>query len=145
MIRAEATVDVARPPAEVFRFVDDFARMPGWHSLCVQLEQTSPPPRRAGSTVRYTFKQSGHTQTLEGRLSDYDPGRRLTFEFADKSFHIVVDFDLRASGAGTSLTHAVEIEPQGLLGKVATPMIRAATQKQVAEDTARLGRVLEAA
>ena len=144
MICAEATLDTRRTKAEVFALIDDFARMPSWVGMCSSLEQTSPAPRRTGSTLRYTYKQGGRVQVIEGSVTAYDPGRRLALAFADKVCAIAVGFELSTEGAATRLLHTVEIEPLCWPMRLMAPIIRAATKRQLAKDTEKLKALLSA-
>lgn len=145
MIRAEATLDTRRTRAEVFALLDDFARMPSWMGLCSSLVQTSPAPRRAGSTLRYRYRQGHREKVVEGTVSAYEPGRRLALDFSDRFFHCAVGFELSTAGAATRVIHSVEIEPLFWPVKLMTPLIRAGTRRQLAKDMAALGRELAAA
>ena len=144
MIRAEATLDTRRTKAEVFALIDDFARMPAWIGLCTSLEQTSPAPRRAGSTLRYTYKQGSRVQVIDGTVAAYEPGRRLVLDFADKVCRIAVAFELSTEGAATRMLHSIEIEPLCWPMKLMAPLIRAGTKRQLAKDTEKLKALLEA-
>ena len=145
MIRAEATLDTRRTKAEVFALIDDFTRMPSWVGMCSSLEQTSPVPRRAGSTLRYTYKQGGRVQVIDGTVAAYEPGRRLVLDFADKICHIAVAFELSTEGSATRLLHSIEIEPLCWPMKLMAPLIRAGTKRQLAKDTEKLKALLSAA
>ena len=145
MIRAEATLDTRRTKAEVFALLDDFARMPSWVGMCSSLEQTSPAPRRAGSTLRYTYRQGGRTQVIDGTVATYEPGRRLALAFADKVCAIAVGFELSTEGGATRLLHSIEIEPLCWPMKLMAPLIRAGTKRQLTKDTEKLKALLSAA
>ena len=144
MIHVEATLDTRRTKAEVFALIDDFARMPSWVGMCSSLEQTSPPPRRAGSTLRYTYRQGRRVQVVEGSVRSYEPGRRLALDFEDKFCRIAVGFELSTEGGSTRLLHTIEIEPLCWPMKLMAPLIRAGTRRQLAKDTEKLGALLEA-
>jgi len=144
LIRAEATLDTRRTKAEVFALVDDFTRMPSWVGMCSSLEQTSPGPRRSGSTLRYTYKQGGRVQVIDGTVAAYEPGRRLVLDFADKVCRIAVAFELSTEGAATRMLHSIEIEPLCWPMKLMAPLIRAGTKRQLAKDTQKLKALLEA-
>jgi len=145
VIRAEATLDTRRTKAEVFALIDDFTRTPSWVGMCASLEQTSPAPRRAGSTLRYTYKQGGRVQVIDGTVAAYEPGRRLVLDFADKICRIAVAFELSTEGSATRLLHSIEIEPLCWPMKLMAPLIRAGTKRQLAKDTEKLKALLSAA
>jgi uncharacterized protein YndB with AHSA1/START domain len=142
MIECENTIDIARAPAEVFAFIDDAARMPSWITSCIALEQTSPPPRRLGSTLHYTFKQGARPGTMDGSVTEYQPPRRLAMRFGDAGFTVTVAFRVEPAGGGARVTQSLQIEPRTLFGRLMTPLIRAGTRRQLAGDNARLKSLL---
>ena len=77
MIRCEVGLDVARSPSEVFAFVDDVSQAPRWLSRCKSIEQTSPPPKRVGSTLRYAYKEGGGAGTMDELRADLRPDSSL--------------------------------------------------------------------
>jgi carbon monoxide dehydrogenase subunit G len=144
MVRCEVTLDVARPPSEVFAFVDDVSQCPRWLSRCAELTMTSPPPKRAGSTLYYRYKEGSPGGSMDGVVRAWEKDKRLEMEFKDKLFEVEIAFAFEPAGAGTRIHHTVVISPKPVLAKLMSPMIRKMTEKQIAQDTAALKRLLEA-
>ncbi len=143
MIHCEATSEIAAPQASVFAFVDDFAKAPQWLGMCQSLELVAPP-KRAGSKIRYAYKEGGGTRNMEGNLSAYDSPRRIELALQDKMFALLVRFELESRAQGTHFKYTLEITPQSFVAKLMSGMIRGATQKQVDQDVAKLKSLLEA-
>ena len=145
MIRCERAIDVARPPSDVFAFVDDVSRAPHWLSRCASLEQTSPGPKGVGATLRYVYREGGGSGTMEGTVTECEKDRTLMMHYSDRMFDVEVGFRFAPQGSGTRLEHAVSISPRAFMMKLMAPMIRGATKKQLDQDMATLKRLLEAA
>ncbi len=145
MITCDAQVDVARPSADVFTFLTNWGMTPRWLGRCVELRQTSPGPPAAGATLHYRYREPGREGTMEGRVTEFVPDERLVLAFTDDLADVEIVFALRAAGAGTSLRQTVSIEPKSWSMKLAAPMIRGATIKQLERDTAQLKHLLETA
>jgi len=143
MIRCDIALDVARPPAEVFAFVDDVSQAPRWLSRCQSIEQTSPPPKGVGTTLRYTYKQGAGPGVMDGTVTGYERDRTLAMHYTDRMFEVEVSFRFSPQSAGTHIDHAVTITPRAFMAKLMGPMIRGATRKQLAADTVTLKRLLE--
>jgi len=135
MIRCEASLDVARTKSDVSAFLDDFSQAPTWLAMCARLEQTSPAPRRVGSTLRYSSKAGGRIKPMNGTVTAYEPGRQLAMTFTDRHFQVAVSYRLETAGAATRFTHTIEIETLSFPMKLTTPVIRAGTRRQLARDT----------
>jgi uncharacterized protein YndB with AHSA1/START domain len=142
MIHCEVTVHVPRPPSVVFAFVDDASKMPSWLGMCVELRQTSAGPKQVGTTLLYTYRQGGRESQMSGVVTEREPDRRLGMQYQDQQFAVAVSLRLEPSGTGTQLTHIVEITPKSFAARLMSPLIRGATQKQLAQDTAKLVALL---
>ena len=142
MIRCEVMLEVGRPPADVFAFVDDIGKAPQWLGRCVEIQQTSPPPKRVGTTLRYFYKEGGRRGEMDGVVTEYEKDKRLAMSYSDKMFDVAVAFRFEPSGFGTKVQHNVEITPKAFVAKLMSPMIGAATRKQVERDTAKLKGLL---
>lgn len=143
MIRTEATVSIARSPADVFDFLDDLTKTPAWNSRCVEARQVSPGPRRAGSKLHYTYREGARQGAMDGEVLTHEPGTALTLRFIDAMLIVDVAFALAAEGTGTRLTHRSEIEPKRFLMRLLTPFIRKATQRQTKDLVAKVKAALE--
>jgi uncharacterized protein YndB with AHSA1/START domain len=141
VIRAESSIEIARPPSQVFAWVCDLRHAPDWLEACVDLALVKPGWER-GAELRYVFREGRGEGRMSGVVSEYDPGRRLVMEFKDPRFGVIVSFDFAPAGTGTRVTHAIAIEAKGLMGKLMAPMIRAGNERQVKANLARLERGL---
>ena len=139
MIRAESSIEIDRPPSQVFAYVCDLQHAPAWLEACVELALVKPGWER-GAELRYVFRKDRNEGRMSGVVSEYDPGRRLVMDFKDPRFGVSVSLDFAPAGTGTRVTHAVAIDATGLMGKLMAPMIRAGNEKQVKANLARLER-----
>ena len=145
MIHYGTTIDIAKPPRDVFAVLDDFAKTPQWSEGCISIVQTSSGPRAVGSQLHYTHKSGGRAGEMTGEMKAYAPDRDFVMHFTDKWFGVEIGFHLAASadGAGTHLTHTCAIEIKALMFKLMTPMIRRENEKQVARNLGRLKALVE--
>ena len=144
MIEYQVQVDVSRPPSEVFAFLDDVRQTPRWLERCTEIQQTTPGPKGVGTKLRYAYADRGRSGTMEGTVTEYEKDRRLAMRFIDPMLDVQVGFRVEPAGAGARIVHRVEITPRNLMAKMMSPMISAATKKQVDADTAKLKAMLEA-
>lgn len=145
MITCDAQIDIARPAADVFTFLTNWAMCPRWLGRCVELRQTSPGSPGAGATLAYRYREPGREGTMDGRVSEYAPPERLVLAFTDDMADVEIMFVLKERSGATDLRQTVSIEPKSWTMKLAAPMIRGATIKQIERDSAQLKALLEAA
>jgi uncharacterized protein YndB with AHSA1/START domain len=143
VIRSEETITIARPPADVFRFLDDEANTPKWMSRCVWLKRVTAGDAGLGTKLRYAYKEPGRQGEMDGEITVYEPDRRLTLRFHDDALVVTVAFELSASGAGTEVRQRVEVEPKTVMMKLMTPVIRGAVRAQTKEEIRGLKREME--
>jgi carbon monoxide dehydrogenase subunit G len=137
MIRAESSIEIDRPPSQVFAWVCDLQHAPEWLEACKELALVKPGWAR-GAELRYVFREGKGEGRMSGVVSEYDAFRRLVMDFMDPRFGVSVSLDFAPAGTGTRVTHAIAIDAKGLMGKLMGPMIRAGNEKQVKANLARL-------
>ena len=143
MIEARATLEISKPPVQVFAFIDDLSKAPLWLESCIALHQTNDTPRSVGTPLHYEYRQGGRAGAMDGVVTGYEPGRHLAMRFDDDRFEVEVGFLLSASNSGTLVGHTVTITPKSLLGRLMSPLIRIGNRKQVVSNLARAKEILE--
>jgi uncharacterized protein YndB with AHSA1/START domain len=71
---ASTTVEIARPPEEVFAFVTDPAKLSAWQDA-VEVQQLTEGPVRAGTQFREVHKVMGWRRVELTEVVEHDPGR----------------------------------------------------------------------
>jgi carbon monoxide dehydrogenase subunit G len=117
-------LDVAAAPERVFGILDDLARTPEWLERCTGIEKLSDGPNAVGTKLRYGYREGGQTGTMEGEITARQANERLAMRYSDRMMEVSVDFRVAGNGRGTRLQHDISIRPKGLMGKVASPIIR---------------------
>jgi len=145
MIRTEETIEIKKPPADVFRFLDDEANTPKWNPRAVEVKRTSPGGKAVGTKLHYVYKDPGRQGEMDGEVTGYEADKKLAMKFTDRMMEVLVAFELAPAPAGTLVHHFVEIELKGLLARLMTPVIRSATKKQVRTEIENLKSQLEMA
>jgi carbon monoxide dehydrogenase subunit G len=138
----EQSIEIERPPAEVFAFLADPANLPRWQPAVVQVSADPPggfvPNSRL--TERRTFLGNSVRSTLE--VTALEPDRRLDLTTVEGPVRFCVSHRLEPSGEGTRLTLVGEGEPGGAL-RLAGPLLRRVVNRQARDDLRRLKRLLE--
>ncbi len=141
LIRIEADVDIARPPAEVFAVVTDIAHHPDWSSgveRVIDLSDAAVPP---GATWTQFSRILGREFEVHAKVIGYVPDRRFEFS-VDKPAHIEMLWRLQPTPEGTHVTVSAKGEA-GLYYAVVKPL-SGALRDSLAADLGRLKKRLEA-
>lgn len=142
-INYEYSVEVNSSPEQAFSVVDDLARTPEWLCVCVSLEKLSPGPNKVGDKLKYTFKQGKRPGVMDGEITARVPGKKLTYQFDDRMFRVVIDFNISPTSAGAKMTHVIAITPKTFAGKLMTPLIRLGVPKQTKDAMHALKAILD--
>jgi uncharacterized membrane protein len=144
VIGVTVSVDVDRPPGEVFAYLEDAENNPGWIPNMRSCRWTTAPPVGVGSRYEQVSAFLGREIRTSFEVTEHDPGRLVTIESrAGSSFPITVTrmVDPRPDG-GSRVTERVQGDPSGFYA-IATPILRAMVTRNVERDYRNLKRVLE--
>jgi uncharacterized protein YndB with AHSA1/START domain len=117
------TVEIPRPPEEVFAYVTDPTRMPEWQHGCLRGHLDTPDPR-VGSKCTTVRKIGWREREVSTEIIECDPPRRWADRGLDGPIRAKVAVTVEPLGDGTSsrLTLAVDFTGEGI-GKVLVPLI----------------------
>lgn len=141
MIRFSNTIDIARPPAEVFAYLVDLEHTPEWNWAITSTRKVSPGPIAVGS--RFQLTRSVPRPAVEMlEVTRLDPGRRIEVVGDLASFPAHLTYELSPSPQGTRLSNSVELEPRGPLGLLGS-LLTGRVQASVSENLGVLRSLLE--
>ena len=100
MIRIELTVEIARPPEDVFELLSDIERLSEWQASAV--EAHTDGPLAEGSRVREKRRLLGREVDTELEVVAYEPPKRLTLRSLGGPVDFRVDHELTARCSGSS-------------------------------------------
>jgi uncharacterized protein YndB with AHSA1/START domain len=142
VIRIEFSIDVDRPPTEVFAYLTDAASLPEWQSSAVEAHWEGE--KTAGAHVREVRKFLGRRMESELEVTEYEPDRRFGLKVLSGPVPFSVQHTLEPrDGGGTHLTFVGEGEPGGFF-KLAEPIVGRTAERQFKTDFETLKDILEA-
>jgi uncharacterized protein YndB with AHSA1/START domain len=141
MIHLEHTVEIDRPPAEVFDYMMDMENLPEWQSSAIEAHWEGE--RAAGSRIKEVRKFLGRRIESELEVTEYEPNRRFCLKTLSGPVLFSVEHTFEATTGGTRITFVGEGNPGGFF-KLAEPMVARAAERQFKGDFATLKDLLEA-
>ena len=141
MIRFQFSLDIARPPAEVFAYVTDVDRLPEWQSSAVEAQWQGE--KASGARIREVRKFLGRRMDSELEVTEYEPDRLFGLKTLSGPVPFSVHQTLEPSDGGTRLTFVGEGEPGGFF-KLAEPLVERAVKREIVANTETLKDILEA-
>jgi carbon monoxide dehydrogenase subunit G len=135
------SVEIQRPPDEVFAFVTDPAGYPRWQPSLVRVEPHAPGPLRLGSEATEIRRFLGRELETTWTCVEHRPCRRSAIECADGPVPFRGTFELEPSGTGTTFTWTVET--WGAAARLGGPLAGLATKRELAANAGSLKALLE--
>ena len=145
MAALATTIDVARPPDEVFAYVTDPARFGEWQANVTggHMEGTGPqqPGVRCSTTRRIGFAE----RDVTSEVTHVDPPRRWGVRGVDGPIRALVDVtvDPIQNGQASRVTISIDFHGHGV-GKLLVPLaIRRQARKEMPANLKRLKHNVE--
>jgi carbon monoxide dehydrogenase subunit G len=134
------SVEIAKPPEDVFPWLLEEDKVPRWTSDLKSYEVRGP--LAPGARLRQELAIGGGL-TLDLELSGYDPPRTAESRFSTNGVNLVTRYALESSGGGTRLTQTLDAKASSLTARMLIPVVQGRLEKKVAGDLERLRQVLE--
>ena len=143
MVKAQASIDIQRPPEAVYRFIaEDFAsNYPRWSPEVRELRVLSNGPMRVGTLARQVRVDQGRRTESTFKITQMHPGRRLSFQ--GTNFPFLVDYRLDAGDDHTRLTFTFELRRIDLMMRPFEKLIRVAVEDGAHRTVRNLKRLIE--
>ena len=135
------TIEIERPPPEVFAFVSEPALYPRWQPSLVQVEPHAPGPLRVGAGATELRRFLGRELETTWTCVEHEPHARSAIECTDGPIPFRGTFDLEPSIVGTRFTWTVELS--GRAARLAGPLVGRATRNELRANASRLMALLE--
>jgi carbon monoxide dehydrogenase subunit G len=136
--RFSYSVEIPRPPGEVFPWLLEQDKVPVWTGNLEAYEQLDGGALGRGSRVRQVLEVSGRRIDVELEITTYDPPNGAETRFSTNGIEVVNAYDLSGSGSGTTLTQSVDAKPSGLTARMLIPVIQPRLEEKVTQDLERL-------
>ena len=140
------SIDIARPPAEIFAYLDQLERHGEWQQAIVSTHLDTSAPIGVGTRASDKRRMpGGMTTTVTYEIVEHDPPRRTRFQGVNGPARVagVVNIEPLDDGAGSRLSLELDFQGKGI-GKLLAPLARMQAAKQVPADQRRLKERLEA-
>jgi carbon monoxide dehydrogenase subunit G len=143
MAHVSCSVDIDRPPSEVFPFVTDPSRFGEWQRGVLSGQVAGEPA--VGATCTMTRKIGGAARESTSQITEYEPPVRWAIRGTDGSIraHVIVQVEA-LDGARSRVTVDLHFSGHGL-GKLMAPMVISRARKEVPVSCQNLKGLLEQA
>jgi uncharacterized membrane protein len=138
------SIEINRPPTEVFAYLDDLERHGEWQTSIIEAHRETEGPTRVGTQAREKRKVPGRTMEILYEITAHDPPNRSSFRTLNGPIRPVGTVTVESIGDGSRSRVTIELELQGHgLGKLIAPLANRDAKRTVPEDQERLKARLE--
>jgi uncharacterized protein YndB with AHSA1/START domain len=142
VLRIDVTLEIARPPADVFAALTDLDRVPDWQESAVA--SRCDGVLAEGARIHERRRAMGRELENELEVTAFEPGRRLTLRSVDGPMAFTVDHQLvEQDGGGATFLHVIAEGNPGSFMKLAKPMLKRRAEHELRGDFERLKQQLE--
>ncbi|MEO8690974.1 MAG: SRPBCC family protein [Solirubrobacteraceae bacterium] len=142
MAGTERSVEIPRPPAEVFPWLFEEDKVPQWTTGLEHYERLDSGPLGQGARFRQKLEVSGQHLTVEMEVFEFHPPDSAASSFELRGIDIVMRYALAETGGSTWLTQSVEASGGGIKGRMLIPMIQPYLERKLDADLAALRALL---
>lgn len=142
MIDLETTVEIARPPAEVFAFVADQTNGPRWQAGLAEVRRLTGGPLGVGTEHEFVRRFAGREVATRNRFVTFEEGRYVEFEIPDGWLTGRASYLAEPGPAGAVLTSRMRFHAHGP-AVLLEPLMSRILARDSRRDEARLKLLLE--
>jgi carbon monoxide dehydrogenase subunit G len=136
------TIELPRPPAEVFPWLLDVDKVPRWTGHLERYERIGDGALGRGARLRQVLEVSGRRIDVELEVSRYDPPHGAETRFSTNGIDVVNGYALQPAGAGTRLTQSIDAKPTSFSARLLVPIVQPRLESKLTEDLERLRKTL---
>ena len=120
-----SSIEIARPPEEVFSYVTDPSRFPEWQHDVVSVRIEGGRPPGVGLRFTTTRRIGGTERTMTQEITENSPPKSWAVHGVDGPIrpHANVTVEPLNDGARSRVTFALDFESHGI-GKAMVPVVR---------------------
>lgn len=139
------SIEIARSPEDVFKYMDQLERHGEWQSQILSTTCLMNRPVAVGTRATDIRKTPMGKRDVTYEITEYEPPRKVSFRGVNGPVRPVGTVTIEGLGEGGSrVTLHLELKGHGLLGKLVAPMAQREARKQVPLDQKQLKERLEA-
>jgi uncharacterized protein YndB with AHSA1/START domain len=136
------TVEIPRPPAEVFPWLLEADRVPRWTGHLETYERLDDGALGSGSRLRQVLDVSGRRIDVQLEVTRYEPPQGAQTRFSTNGIDVVSDYALEPTASGTRLTQSIDAKPTSLSARMIVPIVQPRLEQKLTEDLERLRETL---
>ncbi len=142
--RNTVTIQIDRPPAQVFPWITEPERLKRWVGGLVESVPLTDGGLEEGARSREVIAMGAEHFEMETTVVDVEAPHRLVVTITSEGFVVDARYDLVESGGGTFFSYVCISRYENAFARLMEPLVTRAAQKKIEEDVERLKSLVEA-
>jgi carbon monoxide dehydrogenase subunit G len=144
MVEVSNSIDINRPPAEVFRFiaVNHARNHPRWDPGILNFRQSDSGAVGRGTSFTFERKMMGRMTPFQLQVTEFEPDRRFAFQMTG-GFKGNVTMQIDPAGTGSRLDLRGRFAMPGL-ARLFEPMMKGNMSSEIRKANDRVRQMIEA-
>ena len=142
-MRAELSIEIARPPEDVFAYLSDVSNLTDWQAGVCAAAIVGGGESRAGARIEESRSLLGRELHTTLEIVEHEPPRLFVLRSLDGPVRFTVRHELEPDGAGGTLLGVSGEVDTGLVPGFAVGLMRRRAERQFRGDFERLKQRLE--
>jgi carbon monoxide dehydrogenase subunit G len=134
------SIEVPKPPAEVFPWLLDADKVPQWTSDLSTYEPAGPLGN--GTAIKQVISIGGSHITLNMTVGEYAPPSRAVVSFSTNGVDVVNTYTVEATDGGSRVTQGLDAKASSFTARMLIPVVQGRLEKKVSDDLETLRVVL---
>jgi uncharacterized membrane protein len=143
-MRLEFSIDIERPPREVFAVVANLENDPRWQGAILEARKLSRGPIAAGTRFLHVARIMGTKTRFDIEFLEHAPFSRYVLNCVAGPFVFTTEVRFEAVAGGTRIVTLVQGSPSGVL-RLAAVTLSNHRRGEIEADLRNLKRLMEAA
>jgi carbon monoxide dehydrogenase subunit G len=135
------SIEVPKPPAEVFPYLLEADKVPQWTSDLSTYEPAGP--LADGTAIRQVISIGGSHITLNMTLERYEPPTGAIVAFSTNGVDVVNTYAVEANANGSRVTQGLDAKASSFTARMLIPVVQGRLEKKVSDDLERLRALLD--
>ena len=132
----ECSIEINRPVAEVFAWIEDPEKAMLWQESVTKGEILEEREGKVGTRFREYVEEDGKGTWMTGEITEFVPTKKIGFALDGEFNSVNVRFEVKPSGEGCQVTQKADIRFKGaarVFGLLAKKQIEAQMKRELGE------------
>jgi uncharacterized protein YndB with AHSA1/START domain len=141
--RNEHTVEIDRPPADVFPHLIASEQRLAWMGALTESAQVTEGEPQLGTRFRDVFEDHGQRIEIDAEVVEWKPNERLATRLRGSAFEATARQNLEEIDGRTRLVTTIDTEYKSRIARLMAGVVTRHAQRRLEEDLVRLKQIVE--